>query len=151
MLHGRTLDVTRAVTRDEAAKLKAQYKQERKGAIRELRKDARFLASEQQKKQKEKEGPKAWESWDKHREHRDWQYSAEAEYRDEAARMNEGVQEAVQKVAGFVQGALGSGWWETVKKTVEGSGLVGTDDAKDRESRSKRGAKEEAKGRAGTR
>ena len=39
--------------RNEAAKLKAQYKQERKGAIRELRKDARFLASEQQKKQKE--------------------------------------------------------------------------------------------------
>lgn len=32
-----------------------QYKQERKGAIRELRKDARFLAAEQQKKQKEKD------------------------------------------------------------------------------------------------
>ena len=38
--------------RNEAAKLRAQYKQERKGAIRELRKDARFLAAEQQKKQK---------------------------------------------------------------------------------------------------
>lgn len=106
--------------------------------------------SQPRKQKEQKERPKAWESWDKHREHRDWQYSAEAEYRDEAARMNEGVQEAVQKVAGFVQGALGSGWWETVKKTVEGSGLVGTDDAKDRESRSKRGAKEEVKGRAGT-
>lgn len=41
--------------RNEAAKVKAQYKQERKGAIRELRKDARFLASEQQKKEKEKD------------------------------------------------------------------------------------------------
>ena len=41
--------------RNEAAKLRAQYKQERKGAIRELRKDARFLAAEQQKKQKEKD------------------------------------------------------------------------------------------------
>ena len=41
--------------RNEAAKLRAQYKQERKGAIRELRKDARFLASVQQKKQIEKD------------------------------------------------------------------------------------------------
>lgn len=41
--------------RNEAAKLKSQYKQERKGAIRELRKDARFLAAEQLKKQKEKD------------------------------------------------------------------------------------------------
>lgn len=41
--------------RNEAAKLRAQYKQERKGAIRELRKDARFLAAEQQKKEKEKD------------------------------------------------------------------------------------------------
>ncbi|RPD66900.1 Nop14-like protein [Lentinus tigrinus ALCF2SS1-7] len=41
--------------RNEAAKLRAQYKQERKGAIRELRKDARFLAGEQQKKEKEKD------------------------------------------------------------------------------------------------
>ncbi|KAI0776188.1 Nop14-like protein [Trametes elegans] len=41
--------------RNEAAKLRTQYKQERKGAIRELRKDARFLASEQQKKQKQKD------------------------------------------------------------------------------------------------
>lgn len=41
--------------RHEASKLRAQYKEERKGAIRELRKDARFLASEQQKKQKAKD------------------------------------------------------------------------------------------------
>ncbi|KAI0722728.1 Nop14-like protein [Earliella scabrosa] len=41
--------------RNEAAKLRAQVKQERKGAIRELRKDARFLAAEQQRKQKEKD------------------------------------------------------------------------------------------------
>ena len=41
--------------RNEAAKLRAQLKQERKGAIRELRKDARFLAAEQQKKQKTKD------------------------------------------------------------------------------------------------
>lgn len=41
--------------RNEAAKLRAQYKQERKGAIRELRKDARFLAAENQRNQKEKD------------------------------------------------------------------------------------------------
>ncbi|THH27646.1 hypothetical protein EUX98_g6552 [Antrodiella citrinella] len=41
--------------RNESAKLRSQYKQEKKGAIRELRKDARFLASEQQKKQKQKD------------------------------------------------------------------------------------------------
>ncbi|KAI0797123.1 nucleolar protein 14 [Abortiporus biennis] len=41
--------------RNEAAKIRAQYKQEKKGAIRELRKDARFLASEQQRKQKAKD------------------------------------------------------------------------------------------------
>ncbi|KAI4528144.1 Nop14-like protein [Schizophyllum commune Loenen D] len=41
--------------RKEAAKLRAQYKQECKGAIRELRKDARFLAGVQQEKQKAKD------------------------------------------------------------------------------------------------
>ncbi|KZT05576.1 Nop14-like protein [Laetiporus sulphureus 93-53] len=41
--------------RDGAAKLRRQYKQEKKGAIRELRKDARFLAAEQQRQQKEKD------------------------------------------------------------------------------------------------
>ena len=41
--------------RAAASKLRYQYKQERKGAIRELRKDARFLAAEQQKKQKTKD------------------------------------------------------------------------------------------------
>jgi nucleolar protein 14 len=41
--------------RNEAAKLKAQYKQERKGAIRELRKDARFLAAVEQQKQVQKD------------------------------------------------------------------------------------------------
>ncbi|KAJ7462053.1 nucleolar protein 14 [Mycena latifolia] len=41
--------------RNEAAKLRSQYKQERKGAIRELRKDARFLAGVEQKKQAEKD------------------------------------------------------------------------------------------------
>ncbi|KAF7352288.1 putative nucleolar complex protein 14 [Mycena venus] len=41
--------------RNEAAKLRNQYKQERKGAIRELRKDARFLAGVEQKKQAEKD------------------------------------------------------------------------------------------------
>lgn len=41
--------------RNEAAKLRNQYKQERKGAIRELRKDARFLAGVEQKKQKERD------------------------------------------------------------------------------------------------
>ncbi|KAF8659134.1 hypothetical protein AX16_001904, partial [Volvariella volvacea WC 439] len=41
--------------RNEAAKLRAQYKKERKGAIRELRKDARFLAAVELEKQKEKD------------------------------------------------------------------------------------------------
>jgi nucleolar protein 14 len=41
--------------KNEAAKLRNQYKQERKGAIRELRKDARFLAGVEQKKQIEKD------------------------------------------------------------------------------------------------
>ncbi|KAF5379307.1 hypothetical protein D9757_007666 [Collybiopsis confluens] len=41
--------------RNEAAKLRNEYKQERKGAIRELRKDAKFLAGVEQAKQKEKD------------------------------------------------------------------------------------------------
>jgi nucleolar protein 14 len=41
--------------RTEAAKLRKQYKEERKGAIRELRKDSRFLASVQQQQQLEKD------------------------------------------------------------------------------------------------
>lgn len=41
--------------KNEAAKLRNQYKQEKKGAIRELRKDARFLAGVEQKKQIEKD------------------------------------------------------------------------------------------------
>jgi nucleolar protein 14 len=41
--------------KNEASKLRNQYKQERKGAIRELRKDARFLAVVEQKKEIEKD------------------------------------------------------------------------------------------------
>jgi nucleolar protein 14 len=41
--------------KNEASKLRREYKQERKGAIRELRKDARFLATVEQEKQKEKD------------------------------------------------------------------------------------------------
>ncbi|TEB37087.1 Nop14-like protein [Coprinellus micaceus] len=41
--------------KNETAKLKSQYKQERKGAIRELRKDARFLASVEHQRQMEKD------------------------------------------------------------------------------------------------
>jgi nucleolar protein 14 len=41
--------------RQEAAKLRKQYKEERKGAIRELRKDARFLATVEQERQREKD------------------------------------------------------------------------------------------------
>ncbi|SRR6266550_8936897 len=41
--------------RNEAAKLRRQYKQERKGAIRELRKDARFLAGVALQKQVDKD------------------------------------------------------------------------------------------------
>jgi len=41
--------------RQEASKLRRQYKEERKGAIRELRKDARFLAGVEQEKQGEKD------------------------------------------------------------------------------------------------
>ena len=43
------------VERNAASKLKAQYKKERKGAIRELRKDNRFLAGEKAKEQAEKD------------------------------------------------------------------------------------------------
>ena len=41
--------------RAAAAKLRYQYKQERKGAIRELRKDARFLSAVKEKEQQEKD------------------------------------------------------------------------------------------------
>jgi len=41
--------------RNEAVKLRRQIKQEKKGAIRELRKDARFLATVKQKEQQEKD------------------------------------------------------------------------------------------------
>ncbi|EJU06534.1 Nop14-like protein [Dacryopinax primogenitus] len=41
--------------RNAAAKLRAQYKEERRGAMRELRKDNRFLASEKAKRQMEKD------------------------------------------------------------------------------------------------
>lgn len=41
--------------RNEAAKMRYQLKQEKKGAIRELRKDAKFLAAAQQKRQLEKD------------------------------------------------------------------------------------------------
>ena len=41
--------------RAEASKLRYQYKQERKGAIRELRKDARFLSAVQQQEQMERD------------------------------------------------------------------------------------------------
>lgn len=41
--------------KNQAAKLRAQYKQEKKGAIRELRKDAKFLAGVEQRKQIEKD------------------------------------------------------------------------------------------------
>lgn len=41
--------------KNEAAKVRAQYKQARKGAIRELRKDAKFLAGVEQRKQIEKD------------------------------------------------------------------------------------------------
>ena len=106
------------------------------------------------RQQKEKERPKAWENWDKHRE---WQYTADAAARDDAARANEGVQEAVQKVAGFVQEALGTGWWETVKSAVEGSGFVGSQEEEGEgsqsqsQSQSQRRAKQDTKGRGSSR
>ncbi|KAH9940407.1 uncharacterized protein BXZ73DRAFT_42927 [Epithele typhae] len=102
-------------------------------------------------KAQEREQPKAWESWDKHREHKDWQHGAEAEYRDEAARMNEGVQEAVMKVAEVVQGALKESWWGTIKNAVEGSGLVGSAGMRDEEAGSDQRAKRKKEGRAGSR
>lgn len=43
------------VERNEAAKLKALVKKEKKGAIRELRKDNRFIAGERAKIQREKD------------------------------------------------------------------------------------------------
>lgn len=41
--------------RNAAAKLRAEYKKEHKGAMRELRKDTRFLAEEQTRRQLENE------------------------------------------------------------------------------------------------
>jgi nucleolar protein 14 len=41
--------------KNEAAKLRRQYKQEKKGALRELRKDARFLSGVQQEQQQAKD------------------------------------------------------------------------------------------------
>lgn len=41
--------------RAEAAKLRKEYKRERKGAIRELRKDASFITREKLKEKKEKD------------------------------------------------------------------------------------------------
>ena len=41
--------------RNADSKLRAQYRQERKGAMRELRKDNKFLAAEQRKRQDEKD------------------------------------------------------------------------------------------------
>ncbi|KAI0743328.1 hypothetical protein C8Q80DRAFT_1220370 [Daedaleopsis nitida] len=93
-------------------------------------------------KEKEKERPKAWENWDKHR-----QYSADAAARDDAG---DGVQQAAQKVAGYVQEVLGTGWWQTVKNAVEGSGLVGTSGT-DEDSSSKRKTRQDAKGRGSPR
>ncbi|EJF58249.1 hypothetical protein DICSQDRAFT_110601 [Dichomitus squalens LYAD-421 SS1] len=101
----------------------------------------------QTKKHKEKERPKAWESWDKQR---DWRHTAEAAGRDDAARMNEGVQEAVQKVTGLVRDALGTGWWEVVKNAV-GSGLAGTTDERQEASQSRRKTKQDTKGRGSSR
>ncbi|KAI0779992.1 hypothetical protein C8Q74DRAFT_732321 [Fomes fomentarius] len=104
--------------------------------------------SQKQKKEIEQR-PKAWESWDKHR---DWQYSADGAARDDAARANENVQEAVQKVAGYVQEALGRGWWETAKNVLEGSGLVGTSSEERKEgTQSKRKTKQDANGSGSSR
>ncbi|KAI0768837.1 hypothetical protein BD413DRAFT_96110 [Trametes elegans] len=99
--------------------------------------------------QKAKERPKAWDSWDKHR---DWQYKADAAGGDNTARVNEGVQEAVQKIVGVVQEAMGTGWWETVKSAVEGSGLVGSPNEERRDgTRSQRRSKQDTKAQGRTR
>ena len=101
-------------------------------------------------KQGERERPKAWESWDKHR---DWQYSPDAGTagRDDAARLGEEVQEAVQRVTGLVRDTLGTGWWDAFKNAVEGSGLVGTADSEKDGSRPRRKTKQDAKGRGSSR
>ncbi len=107
--------------------------------------------SQKQKKEtgQEQQRPKAWESWDKHRE---WQYSADGAARDDAARANENVQEAVQKVAGYVQEALGSRWWETAKNVLEGSGIYGTSSEERREgAQSKRKTQQDANGQGSSR
>lgn len=41
--------------RNEASKLKAEYKKEKKGAMRELRKDANFIARESLREKKERD------------------------------------------------------------------------------------------------
>ncbi|KAI0373533.1 hypothetical protein BV20DRAFT_742360 [Pilatotrama ljubarskyi] len=109
---------------------------------------ARPRTRAQTRRQKE-ERPKAWDTWDKHRQ---WQYDAESAGRDDAARANEGVQEAVQKVLGVVQEAVGTGWWETVKNVVEGSGLAGSSSEERREdTQSQRQSRRDAKAKGKTR
>ncbi|PIL33980.1 hypothetical protein GSI_03688 [Ganoderma sinense ZZ0214-1] len=108
---------------------------------------AKKQAQPQKQRERERERPKAWESWDKHR---DWQYTPDAAGRDDAARLGEEVQEAVQKVTGLVRDTLGTGWWDAFKNAVEGSGLVGTDDGEDG-SGSRRKTKQDAKGRGSSR
>ncbi|KAI0666658.1 hypothetical protein C8Q78DRAFT_441962 [Trametes maxima] len=103
----------------------------------------------QTKKQKEQPRPKAWESWDKHTE---WQYRADASGQDDAARANEGMQEAMQMVTGALNKALGTGWWESFKSAVEGSGLVGANDDKgSKGAESQRQSKRDAKSQGNSR
>ena len=105
-------------------------------------------AKKPMQKQRDRERPKAWESWDKHR---DWQYSPDAASRDDTAKVGEDVREAVQKVTGLVRDTLGTGWWDAFKNTVEGSGLVGTAGGEKEGSRSRRKTKQDAKGRGSSR
>ena len=60
--------------RGEAAKLRRAHREARKGAIRELRKDARFLAGVQQRERREKD-----------REYADWLHKVHATLEGERA------------------------------------------------------------------
>ncbi|KAI0819322.1 hypothetical protein BC628DRAFT_1413776 [Trametes gibbosa] len=108
----------------------------------------RTRAQSRKQKEREKTRPKAWESWDKHNE---WQYDSGAAARDNAARVNDGVQETVQKVMGIVRDTVGTSWWEMVKNTVEGSGLVGSNDEQTGDERSQRRSKRDSKAQSNVR
>lgn len=106
---------------------------------------ARSSRSSRTQKQKAPR-PKAWESWDRHRE---WQYSENAQNEDDNAG------NGMQKILGDVFGAVReAGWWEAAKGAVDGFSQAMGDNVKEDVSDGKQpqqGAKTQTKMKAGSR